>query len=73
MRLLEAKLQMLAAYETMVGKGTWVLWPDGNQYLVIKPEDFRALMEPSERVDEAEEREEQGRRARMPPFFEPKR
>lgn len=73
MRLLEAKLQMLTAYEMMVNKGTWVSWPDGNQYFVIKPEDFRALIEPSERVDEAEEREEQGRRARMPPFFELKR
>lgn len=73
MRLLEAKLEMLTAYETMVNKGTWVSWPDGNQYFVIKPEDFRALIEPSERVDEAEEREEQGRRARMPPLFEPKR
>lgn len=58
MRLLEAKLQMLAAYEAMVNKGTWVSWPDGNQYFVIKPEDFRALIEPSERVDEADEREE---------------
>lgn len=73
MRLFEAKLQMLAAYEAIVGKGTWGQWPDGNQYFVIKPEDFRALIEPSERVDEAQEREEQGRRARMPPFFEPKR
>ena len=73
MRLLEAKLQMLAAYETMSTKLPGFSWPDGNQYFVIKPDDFRALIEPSERVDEAQEREERGRRARMPPFFKPKR
>ncbi|MBY5767043.1 hypothetical protein HFO06_28765 [Rhizobium leguminosarum] len=57
---------MLKAYETMMNKGMWVTWPDGNQYFVIKPEDFRELLAPAERVDEAADRQEEGRRARMP-------
>lgn len=68
-QLLEAKLEMLTAYQTMVNNGTWVTWPDGNQFFVIKPEDFRELLAPSEKVDEAEQRQEDGRRARMPPLF----
>ncbi|UPA27019.1 hypothetical protein [Shinella oryzae] len=67
--LLEAKLELLKAYETMVNKGMWVTWPDGNQYFVIRPEHFRELLEPSERVDEAEDRLEAGRRARMAPVL----
>lgn len=60
---------MLKAYETMVNKGMWVTWPDGNQYFVIKPQDFHELLAPAERVDEAAERQEEGRRARMSPPF----
>lgn len=68
-RLTAAKLEMLKAYETMVNKGTWVSWPDGNQYFVIRPEDFRELMDPHDQVLNEEQYLEDARKARMPPFF----
>lgn len=35
---------MYDALMAVLKKGQWVVWPDGNQYFVIKPENFRELM-----------------------------
>ncbi|WFT86768.1 hypothetical protein [Rhizobium leguminosarum] len=35
----------IEAFHAMLNKGEWVSWPDGNQYFVIKPQDFHSLME----------------------------
>lgn len=53
-KLIAAKLAMLQAYEDMLNKGQWVTWVDGNQYFVIKPEDFRSLLDPHDAVLDAE-------------------
>ncbi|WP_425985229.1 hypothetical protein [Ensifer sp. R-19] len=54
-KVVEAKLGMYDALMAMLNKGQWVAWPNGNQYLVIKPEDFRELMEPYDRLIDAED------------------
>ena len=54
-QVLEAKLAMYDALMDMLNKGQWVAWPNGNQYFVIKPEDFRELMEPYDRLLDAED------------------
>ncbi len=53
-KVIEAKLRMYDALITMLNKGQWVGWPDGNQYFVIKPENFRELIEPYDRLLDAE-------------------
>ncbi|RVH60387.1 hypothetical protein CN198_30065 [Sinorhizobium meliloti] len=53
-KLIAAKLAMLQAYEDTLNKGRWVTWLNGNQYFVIKPEDFRSLLDPHDAVLDAE-------------------
>ncbi|WP_271893356.1 hypothetical protein [Candidatus Phyllobacterium onerii] len=61
-KLVAAKLNMLAAFETMVNKGSWVSWPDGQQYFVIRPEDFQEIIKPYDAVlDEEHEAEKTAR------------
>ncbi|MBB2677434.1 UNVERIFIED_ORG: hypothetical protein GGI61_000980 [Rhizobium esperanzae] len=54
-KVIEAKMGMYDALMAMLNKGQWVVWPDGNQYFVIKPENFRELMEPYDRLLDAED------------------
>ncbi|ULJ74201.1 hypothetical protein [Rhizobium gallicum] len=54
---------MLTAFETMLNKGKWVSWPDGQQYFVIRPEDFHELMEPYDKVLDAEDEAEKATHA----------
>ncbi len=54
-KVIEAKLGMYDALMVVLNKGQWVVWPDGNQYFVIKPENFRELMEPYDRLLDAED------------------
>ncbi len=54
-KVTEAKLGMYDALMAVLNKGQWVVWLDGNQYFVIKPENFRELMEPYDRLLDAEE------------------
>ena len=49
---------MLKAFEAMLNKGTWVTWLDGQQYFVSKPMDFHELMEPYDKVLDAEDEAE---------------
>lgn len=57
-KVIEAKLGMYDALMAMLNKGQWVVWPDGNQYFVIKPENFRELMEPYDRLLDGEDDDE---------------
>lgn len=59
-KLIAAKLAMLQAYEDMLNKGQWVTWRDGNRYFVIKPEDFRSLLDPHDAVLDAEHQATRG-------------
>ncbi|KAB1110478.1 hypothetical protein F4V89_23010 [Neorhizobium galegae] len=54
-KVTEAKLGMYDSLMAVLNKGQWVVWPDGNQYFVIKPENFRELMEPYDRLLDAED------------------
>ncbi|MBD9639857.1 hypothetical protein IB277_26545 [Ensifer sp. ENS07] len=57
-KVIEAKLAMLKAYETVLSKGKWVTWPDNNQYLVITPLDFDLLKKPHGDLLDAEDEAE---------------
>ncbi|MGO8661544.1 hypothetical protein ACC805_12290 [Rhizobium ruizarguesonis] len=54
-KVIEAKLAMLKAYETVLNKGKWVTWLDNNQYLVIAPLDFDLLKKPYDHLLDAED------------------
>lgn len=56
--VIEAKLGMYDALMAILNKGKWVSWPDGNQYFVIKPEHYYEIMDPYERLLEAEDNAE---------------
>lgn len=57
-KVIEAKLAMLKAYETVLSKGKWVTWPDNTQYLVITPHDFDLLKKPYDDFLDAEDEAE---------------
>ena len=61
-KIIEAKLGIYDTFIAMLNKGQWVFWPDGNQYFVIKPEHYYELMEPYERLLEAEDEAERAAR-----------
>ncbi|MGO7035016.1 hypothetical protein ACCT19_29720 [Rhizobium ruizarguesonis] len=58
--LIAAKFAMLQAYEDMLNKGQWGTWRDGNWYFVIKPEDFRSLLDPHDADLDAEHQATRG-------------
>lgn len=49
---------MYKAFMDLLNTGQWITWLDGNQYFVIKPDDFRELLEPYDRLFDAEDEAE---------------